>query len=179
MCNAPIRSRSNTIMLFTCLSGALAFIATCIRTLVAFSQGSFGLDDASAIVAELASIPFTVFVAYLASIGFGRDTWTVDPEKLYTFQKVGGYHPILYIRVDEADTTEKLTYFGQGIYFWSSGFTKLCFLFFFLRIFPSQRTRRGCYVAIAVSVLYTMAYSIAAWLQCKPISGMCFHVRMH
>lgn len=92
MCNAPVRSRSNTIMLFTSLSASLAFIATCVRISVALFQGSFGLDDASAIIAELTNIPFTVFVAYLSSIGFGRDTWTVDPEKLYTFQKVSCYH---------------------------------------------------------------------------------------
>ena len=75
-------------MLFTCLSATLAFLATCIRISVAWFQNSFGLDDACAIIAELAGIPFTVFVAYLASIGFGRDTWTVDPEKLYIFLKV-------------------------------------------------------------------------------------------
>ncbi|KAF2127338.1 hypothetical protein P153DRAFT_398683 [Dothidotthia symphoricarpi CBS 119687] len=151
MCHVPVRSRSEAITATTATSGVLSFIATSMRTSVALSQGSFGLDDASAIVAELAGISFTVVVFYQSLIGLGKDTYTVDPEDIYPFLK--------------------LTYYGQGIYFWCSGFTKLCFLFFFLRIFPSQRTRMFCFIGIVASVLYTLAYSIAAWLQCKPISA--------
>lgn len=89
MCNAPVRSRSETITAITATSGILAFLATVIRLSVALSQNTFGLDDASAIVAELTGITFTSFVFYLSLIGFGRDTWTVDPNQLYIFQKVG------------------------------------------------------------------------------------------
>ena len=63
-------------------------MATIMRTSVAISQNTFGLDDASAIVAEAACIPFTICVFYLSLNGFGQDTWTVDPETLYIFQKV-------------------------------------------------------------------------------------------
>lgn len=65
-----------------------------------------------------------------------------------------------------------MTYGSQISYFICHGLTKLAFLFFFLRIFPSASTRRLIWVAISISVLYTIGFASTMTFACMPISAV-------
>jgi hypothetical protein len=65
-----------------------------------------------------------------------------------------------------------LTYASQISYFVCHGLTKLAFLFFFLRIFPSANTRRLIWVSVGVSVLYTIGFAVTMIFACRPISAV-------
>jgi Mn2+/Fe2+ NRAMP family transporter len=68
----------------------------------------------------------------------------------------------------------QIVYFNQLSYFLSATFSKLCFLFMFLRIFPAKPTRRLVFVGIALSVLFPIAFALPMIFACRPISGMYF-----
>jgi hypothetical protein len=65
----------------------------------------------------------------------------------------------------------QVIYICQNFYFWCSGFQKLCFLFFFLQIFPSERARWWCYAGIALSIGYAAGFGFVMTFACWPISG--------
>jgi hypothetical protein len=65
-------------------------------------------------------------------------------------------------------------YFNQLSYFLSASFSKLCFLFMFLRIFPAKRTRKFVYIGIVLSVLFPIAFGLPMVFACRPISGALF-----
>jgi hypothetical protein len=68
-------------------------------------------------------------------------------------------------------TVKQIVYFNQLSYFISSSFSKLCFLFMFLRIFPGQSTRKFVYAGIVLSVLFPIAFGLPMTFACRPISG--------
>ncbi|OAK98846.1 hypothetical protein IQ06DRAFT_337320 [Phaeosphaeriaceae sp. SRC1lsM3a] len=152
MCNAPIRDQSNIIFVTGLVAGSVALVAVSVRTLVAFMRDSFGLDDAFAIAAEAACLPVTVIQCITPTLGFGKDTWVVPHQNIYRVLK--------------------LTYASQISYFVCHGLTKLAFLFFFLRIFPAENTRRLIWACIGVSVLYTLGFAFTMTFACRPISAV-------
>lgn len=152
MCNAPIRDRSNIIFTTGLIAGSIALIAVSVRTLVGIMRDSFGLDDAFAIAAEAACLPVTVIQCITPTLGFGKDTWAVPHENIYRVLK--------------------LTYGSQIPYFVCHGLTKLAFLFFFLRIFPDEKTRRLIWICVAISVLYTLGFTLTMTFACMPISAV-------
>jgi hypothetical protein len=66
----------------------------------------------------------------------------------------------------------QIVYFNQLSYFLSASFSKLCFLFMFLRIFPAKRMRDLVYAGIGMSVLFPIAFGLPLTFGCRPISGM-------
>jgi hypothetical protein len=65
-----------------------------------------------------------------------------------------------------------MVYASQVGYFLSSGFTKLSFLAFYLRIFPAKNTRKAAFVFIGITIAYTMAFDLTMIFACKPISAV-------
>lgn len=63
-----------------------------------------------------------------------------------------------------------MNYMTQIIYFLCTGLTKLCFLFFFLRIFPLKVVRIWCYIGIGLSVAYIAGFGSSMVFACWPIS---------
>jgi hypothetical protein len=45
-------------------------------------------------------------------------------------------------------------------------------LFFFLRIFPAEKTRQYIWACICVSVLYTIGFAFTMTFACRPISAV-------
>jgi hypothetical protein len=68
----------------------------------------------------------------------------------------------------------QIVYFNQLSYFLSASFSKLCFLFMFLRIFPAERTRKLVYIGIGASVVFPIAFGVPLAFGCRPISGSYF-----
>ncbi|KAH8724240.1 hypothetical protein GQ44DRAFT_618657 [Phaeosphaeriaceae sp. PMI808] len=88
MCDIPIRDRSKSLIITNAVFGALALVALGIRMLVSIQQHIFGLDDACAIVASVFAAPVTYGQLVCGLLGFGKDTWAVPPENIYTIMKV-------------------------------------------------------------------------------------------
>ncbi|TLD14785.1 Actin cytoskeleton-regulatory complex protein [Venturia nashicola] len=152
MCGTPVRDRSNIIFMTGIVAGTVALASVSVRTLSAIIQNSFGLDDVFALAAEAACLPVTVIQCVTPRLGFGKDTWVVPQQNIYKVLR--------------------LTYGSQISYFICHGLTKLAFLFFFLRIFPSVATRRLIRIAIFVSVLYTVGFASTMTFACRPISAL-------
>lgn len=49
------------------------------------------------------------------------------------------------------------------------GFTKICLLCFFLRVFPSRRFRHACFATIAFVVAFTLATVVVTIFSCAPV----------
>ncbi|KAI4665574.1 uncharacterized protein J4E78_003036 [Alternaria triticimaculans] len=168
MCERPVRDRSNVIFLTGITAGSVALAAVTIRTWSAISQDSFGLDDVFAIAAEAACLPVTVIQCYTPKLGFGKDTWVVPHSDIYKVLRVNKRCSMRGCLL----TAQQLTYGSQISYFLCCGLTKLAFLFFFLRIFPSETTRKWIWVFIVISVLWTIAFAFTMTFACRPISAV-------
>ncbi|KUI58930.1 hypothetical protein VP1G_06207 [Cytospora mali] len=94
---------------------------------------------------------FVVIGNYAAMLGFGVDTWYVDPDDL-TFAM-------------------KLFYIGETLYLTLLGLTKVSILFFYLRIFPNPRFRMLCWVVMCWVLVSTTTFVILQIFQCTPASA--------
>jgi len=118
------------------------------------------------------AMPVTVGQAVAGGLGFGRDTWAVEAQSIYLIMKVSlglgrwGYCANVYVCL-----CGQIVYFNQLSYFVSATFSKLCFLFMFLRIFPAERTRKAVYIGIGLSMLFPIAFGLPMTFACRPISG--------
>ncbi|KAF2441618.1 hypothetical protein P171DRAFT_74974 [Karstenula rhodostoma CBS 690.94] len=151
-CNAPIRDRSKVLLTISIVIGVTALIAVCIRMSVAARQANFGWDDVACLAAYAASVPVTVVCCVTSVHGFGKDTWASPVEDIFL--------------------TLKLVYASQISYFPASGLTKLCFLLFFLRIFPGKRVQRAIHALIWATIVYIVVFTITMVFACKPISAI-------
>ena len=89
MCGAPLRDRSQSLIVGTITTGVINLVAVILRTSVALYQKSLGLDDLFAAAAGVASIPLNVLIARTGYLGFGKDTWKVPTENIYDILRVG------------------------------------------------------------------------------------------
>ncbi|KUI73557.1 hypothetical protein VM1G_09165 [Cytospora mali] len=97
------------------------------------------------------NMAFVVIGNYAAMLGFGVDTWYVDPDDL-TFAM-------------------KLFYIGETLYLTLLGLTKVSVLCFYLRIFPNPRFRVLCWVVICWVLVSTTTFVILQIFQCTPASA--------
>jgi hypothetical protein len=88
MCDIPIKDRTSALITTNAVFGALALIALCIRMIVSLQQNIFGYDDFLALVAYTFAAPVTFGQLVCGVLGFGRDTWAVPAENIYTIMKV-------------------------------------------------------------------------------------------
>ncbi|KAK3381246.1 hypothetical protein B0H63DRAFT_495050 [Podospora didyma] len=65
----------------------------------------------------------------------------------------------------------QLVFVSQVFYFPQVALLKLSFLFFYLRIFPGEWTRRLIWGTIIFTVLYGIAFTLLAIFQCQPVSA--------
>ncbi|ROV92003.1 hypothetical protein VSDG_07639 [Cytospora chrysosperma] len=98
------------------------------------------------------NVAFIVIGNYSAMLGFGRDTWYVNPNDL-TFAL-------------------KLFYISESLYLTLLGLTKVSVIFFYLRIFPNPRFRVFCWVVMCWVLVSTTTFVILQIFQCTPISAI-------
>ena len=82
MCGAPIRDRSNVLLLVSAISGGLAVLCVLVRVAVAVSARNFWWDDGFAVGAWVLSLPLWILQIVTPGLGFGKDTWTVEPKNI-------------------------------------------------------------------------------------------------
>ncbi|UPX11213.1 uncharacterized protein EKO05_0001833 [Ascochyta rabiei] len=152
ICQRSVRNESNVVFCCVTTLGSAALLAIIMRLFVAMRQNTFGYDDLFACLAACMSVSSSIGLALSAKLGLGRDIWTLKPH--------------------EINRIHKITYVCQNLYFWCSGFQKLCFLFFFLRIFPSENARRWCLVGIALAIGYSVGFGLTMTFSCWPISAI-------
>ncbi|KAF2728073.1 hypothetical protein EJ04DRAFT_569846 [Polyplosphaeria fusca] len=148
MCGAPVRDRTHLLPLISGISGLFALVAVIVRTIAA--GPNFGLDDFFACAAMAGAIPMDVLQLYTGPAGFGKDVWNVSFDNIYLILK--------YV------------YITQVLYYPVSGFTKLAFLFFYLRVFPHELFRKVVFGLIGTTLCYVVAFDFAMAFSTWPTS---------
>ncbi|KAK7996651.1 transcription initiation factor tfiid subunit 7 [Apiospora arundinis] len=149
LCNEPVRDNSTTTPVVTAISGALAVIFVAIRLLNNHLRGALNTADLCAVLALVSSIPMDVIEFYMVANGFGKDIWTLDQHRI--------------------NMVVKYTWISEITYVPAIGFTKICLLCFFLRVFPSRRFRYLCFGTIAFVVAFTIATFVVTIFSCNPV----------
>lgn len=91
MCNLPVHDITHITPIVSGISGGLATIAVTIRTVLAI--GDFYIDDLFIIIAlVVGALPMGILEFFTSADGFGRDMWTVEPEKLYRIIQVRNWY---------------------------------------------------------------------------------------
>lgn len=159
-CGVAPRDRSHELYLVVVIFGVLtncvvlARLAFRVRVHGSRTGGlKSGLyaDDWAILATLLVGLSGTVFLA-VGSVpnGVGRDLWTLTPAQITNFG---------------------MWFFASEVqYFISLATLKLSLLLFYLRIFPSLTVRRLLWATVVFDVLYGVAFTLAALLQCRPIS---------
>ncbi|OAX79009.1 hypothetical protein ACJ72_06678, partial [Emergomyces africanus] len=150
-CGFPERDRSAVILLCGVAGASVAFTAYILRMVLKLPY--FGeqihADDWAISVAIVFGIPLGVISVPLANAGLGKDIWNIP------------FDDLTYIL--------KLYYVQEVMYLVTMDVTKVSILFFYLRIFPSERFKIICYVVLCITIGYGMAFVLAALFQCTPV----------
>ncbi|KAI0811424.1 50S ribosomal protein L36e [Xylaria sp. FL0064] len=150
LCGAPIRDNTAVTPIIVTVFGILAIITVTMRVLDALPNRHLQPADLCAIAALLTGIPLGVLELVMSSLGFGKDIWTLTPYRIT--------HIV------------KFTWVTEVLYFTLLALTKVSLLFFYLRVFPSQRFQRVCYITMGVVVAAGIAFTLTSILYCTPIS---------
>ncbi|KAI0433528.1 50S ribosomal protein L36e [Xylaria sp. FL1042] len=150
LCGAEVRDITAVTPIITAVSGILAIIAVIMRVFDALPNRSLQPADLCAIAALLTGIPLGVLELIMSTLGFGKDIWTLTPYRIT--------HIV------------RFTWVTEILYFLLLALTKTSLLFFYLRVFPSPRFQRLCYVTMGVVVASGIAFTLTAIFYCMPIS---------
>ncbi|KAI1273791.1 50S ribosomal protein L36e [Xylaria sp. FL0933] len=150
LCGAPVRDITAVTPIIVSVFGILAIIAVAMRVLDALPNRHLQPADLCAIAALLTGIPLGVLELVMSSLGFGKDIWTLTPYRIT--------HIV------------RFTWATEILYFILLALTKVSLLFFYLRVFPSQRFQRVCYITMGVVVAAGIAFTLTSILYCTPIS---------
>jgi hypothetical protein len=118
-----------------------------------FQNTYIGWDDWCILLAWVGLLPSTALVQVMTRHGMGKDIWTIDPDNLTVILK--------------------LFYIEQWIYQLVIIATKISIVLFYLRIFPSNRSRKFEYVSWAIIgglLAYLLGFYIYYAVDCKPLS---------
>ena len=116
-----------------------------------YAKIELGLDDWFTLLTAIFGVPSVVINTYgVVPNGIGRDAWTL------TYSQLTNFGMFFYIM--------ELNYILEV------GLLKIAMLFFYIRIFPSQRVKRLLWATVAFVSLYTLSFLFAAAFQCQPVS---------
>ncbi|KAK5634283.1 hypothetical protein RRF57_009997 [Xylaria bambusicola] len=172
LCGVEVRDITATTPIITAVSGILAIIAVVIRVIDIFPNRSIQPADVLAILALVTGIPLAVLELVseflplpvlrlgndgagansttVSSLGFGKDIWTLTPYRIT--------HIV------------RFTWVTELLYFILLALTKTSFLLFYLRVFPSEKFRRVCYITMGVVIASGIAFTLTGIFYCTPIS---------
>ncbi|KAK4144971.1 CFEM domain-containing protein [Dichotomopilus funicola] len=167
-CGLPVRNRASTYdttsMVLASISIGLVIIRVCFKL---FVMRNMAKDDYVVIVLVLFALPSLVLIHIGTAPDTGKDIWALRPDQITHF--------LLYF------------YLMAIFYFIQVALVKLCLLFFYLRIFPSQGVRRLLWGTMVFTVLFGVFFTILTIFECTPMSyfwnqwdgeheGMCLNV---
>ncbi|KAJ9629141.1 hypothetical protein H2204_008930 [Knufia peltigerae] len=110
----------------------------------------WGWDDVVVAVATLLMIGNAICNPISRSFGYGRDTWRLP--------------------FDHTKTVEMLFYIGGILYAVGVSATKIAFLLFYIRLFPSPILRRVAFPLLAITLLHGLIFTFLFIFQCSPVS---------
>ncbi|KAK8128794.1 hypothetical protein PG984_009902, partial [Apiospora sp. TS-2023a] len=184
LCKEPIRDNSTTTPVVTAISAALALLFVGIRVLNNHLRGSLNIADWCAVLALVSSIPMDVSEYYSMSLifllvanGFGKDIWTLDQPRINNVVLVSHCPAVLKRGYSASQTTKpantsvfpQWTWISEITYVPAIGLTKICILFFYLRVFPSRGFRYACFGTIAFVVAFSIATFVTTIFSCSPV----------
>lgn len=151
VCNEPIRDKSGQYEAISNSFGIISAVFVIQRFAYKhWARMEYGLDDWFTLITLIAGVPSTVINARGAvPNGVGRDTWTLVPDQISNF----GF----------------FFYLLEVIYFAEVALSKLAFLFFYARIFPTAGVQRLIWGTVVFVSLYGVAFVFGAIFQCTPI----------
>ncbi|KAI0503267.1 50S ribosomal protein L36e [Xylaria bambusicola] len=150
LCGVEVRDITATTPIIVAVSGILAIIAVVMRVMDIFPNRSIQPADVCAVFALLTGIPLAVLELVMSSLGFGKDIWTLTP-----------YRITLIVR---------FTWVTELLYFILLALTKISLLLFYLRVFPSEKFKRLCYITMGVVIASGIAFTLTGIFYCTPIS---------
>ncbi|USP81525.1 hypothetical protein yc1106_08799 [Curvularia clavata] len=148
MCGRPVRDITQITPIVSGVSGGLAIMAVLARCIAV--GRNFAIDDVHAVLALLSALPMGILEFPMSYDGFGKDIWTIPPEKISRI--------IMF------------TWLTEIFYFIALTFAKISFLYFCLRIFPRRALRQRAYILIWVCVAYGLAFTLSCVFNCTPVS---------
>ncbi|KAJ5174937.1 uncharacterized protein N7482_000814 [Penicillium canariense] len=149
-CGAPIRDQTSLSIVIPAVGlWVLLFVALRILTRLVITKLEAGWDDWATILLSCFVVPVNIGSIMLGKAGLGKDIWTIE------FSNITRILHIFYIQ--------------ELVYIACITLTKICFLLFYLRIFPSERMRRVIKVSCLVTVCYGITFIFALAFQCWPI----------
>ncbi|KAL6237275.1 hypothetical protein BDW75DRAFT_204685 [Aspergillus navahoensis] len=150
-CGYPIRDGTAPSIVIPAVGlCVLLFVALRMYTRLVMTNLEVGLDDWITLVLACCIVPLNVGSILLGKTGLGKDIWTLEFSSITR---------ILY-----------LFYIQELLYITCVSLTKICFLLFYLRIFPSDRIRRVIKVSCLVTICYGITFLFAFAFQCSPVS---------
>ncbi|KAJ5974291.1 integral membrane protein [Penicillium waksmanii] len=150
-CGAPIRDHTSLSIVIPAVGlCVLVFVALRIYTRLVIKKLEIGLDDWATLLLGCIMVPVNVGSILLGKAGLGKDMWTLEFTSITR---------ILY-----------LFYIQELLYITCISLTKICFLLFYLRIFPSDRMRHVIKASCIVTVCYGLTFLFAFAFQCSPVS---------
>ncbi|KAJ5679595.1 hypothetical protein N7462_007839 [Penicillium macrosclerotiorum] len=150
-CGVPIRDHTSLSIIIPAVGLCVVlFVGLRIYTRLVVMKLEIGLDDIMTILLGCCMVPVNSGSILLGKAGLGKDMWTLEFSQITR---------ILY-----------LFYIQELLYITCVCLTKICFLLFYLRIFPSDRMRRVIKVSGVVTACYYIAYLFAFAFQCSPVS---------
>ncbi|KAF2762848.1 hypothetical protein EJ05DRAFT_17211 [Pseudovirgaria hyperparasitica] len=148
MCNEPVRDVRKIPVIMTAVCGSFAVLFIGVRALV--TDQTNAVEMLCVLLGFLAAVPLVVMVAFYYIYGLGKDIWTLSP------------HSITMVI--------KAIWVGEFSYVTTLCFTRMSFLFFYLRIFPRTTLRRLTIILIVVNTLHGLSFALAVIFNCRPIS---------
>jgi hypothetical protein len=152
-CHAPVRDKTellqNITIILGVVTGALVALRLAFKTVI--TRMGLAADDWLILVTTLVGVPITyIGVHGTTANGLGRDVWTLAPETITNF---GEYFYVMVV-----------------LYFAEITLLKMSLLFFYLRIFPSERTRLLLWATVVFNGVYGTIFVFLAIFQCNPVS---------
>ncbi|KAI5465293.1 hypothetical protein BGZ63DRAFT_410954 [Mariannaea sp. PMI_226] len=151
-CGEPVRNGAKHINALIIALGVVAWIPLIQRfASKIWDNMTLGLDDWFALATALEGIAVNIVNAgYVVPNGLGKDIWTLEPKKIYDF----GFY----------------IYIATIFYLLQLTTLRLAMLFFYLRIFPSTRTRRVIWATICFVSLIGITFLGISIIPCWPIT---------
>ncbi|KAJ5753504.1 uncharacterized protein N7511_007657 [Penicillium nucicola] len=151
-CGAPIRDKTSLSVIVPAVGIGVIVVLIILRmyTTLFLKSLNIDLDDWATIFLGCCAVPVNVGSILLGNAGLGKDMWTLEFDKI--------------IRVFY------LFYIQELLYIICVALVKVCFLLFYLRIFPSDRMRLVIKISCLVTVCYGLTFLFAFAFQCSPVS---------
>ncbi|KAI1740011.1 hypothetical protein F4680DRAFT_420932 [Xylaria scruposa] len=152
-CGVPTGDVSSTITGIAASFGSLAMLLFFVRIADRFwvSNVSLGLDDYWLTLGVILGSVLNFICYPMVKYGMGKDIWTLS--------------------FSDIDTTLKLLYVAEVVYFPAEMFTQLSILAFYRRVFAksSSITQKGSIIMMVIVVLFGIANTLTIIFQCTPV----------